>query len=604
MAEIKRTSRDLRQHADIGTGPYLARIVNHLDPTYMGALEVTLLRSQGNIVGDDTQTYVVKCAMPFFGYTGYEFMGNNSASNNTLDGFSDTQKSYGMWFVPPDVGVNVLVMFVDGDPAQGYWMGCVPSRYANHMVPAIAGSQLNDCDSKDKAKYNTSQPLPVAEINRRLNSTVQEIDVKKIKRPVHPIADRFLEQGLLDDDIRGVTTSSSRREVPSMVFGISTPGPLDRRPGAKKSIVGKHQGPSPTPIPVSRLGGTQFVMDDGDERYQRATHAGKGPVKYVDASAGEKGEPTIPYNEYFRVRTRTGHQILMHNSEDLIYISNSRGTAWVELSSNGKIDIFSEDSISIHSKNDLNIRSDRDINMEAGRNINIKATAEYQSQDKLYESKNIFDGSGNENGRVYIESAQNMDLLVGRNGKIHVRNNEQIQGNFDIKVMGNMRISVQDKDNMPSHTNVKNLTSINANQTEGVKGLHIQSFENTRITTSKNLDIDTKQNTKLTTGQQCHIHTKGSKWEYSPIYYSVPSAGATGLAQRASSADISDIIRPLQTHENPITDLNLDWATKRYQVTDKKLRSIMKRIPMHEPWTLHDNQAPLQLTPENTDREK
>lgn len=532
MAEIKRTSRDIRQHADIGTGPYLARIVNHLDPTYMGALEVTLLRTQGNVIGDDTQTYIVKCAMPFFGYTGYEFMGSNSSSNNTLDGFSDTQKSYGMWFVPPDVGVNVLVMFVDGDPAQGYWMGCVPSRYANHMVPAIAGSQLNDCDPKDKAKYNTTQPLPVAEINRRLNATVQELDVKKIKRPVHPIADRFLEQGLLDDDVRGVTTSSARREVPSMVFGISTPGPLDRRPGAKKSIVGKHQGPTPTPVPVSRLGGTQFVMDDGDERFQRATHASKGPVKYVNALSGEKGDPTIPYNEYFRVRTRTGHQILMHNSEDLIYISNSRGTAWVELSSNGKIDIFSEDSISIHSKADLNIRADRDINMEAGRNVNLRT----------------------ETGRVHADIATNLEIVVGQNNLI---------------------------------------------TTKGT--LHVNTVGNNNLTTGSNTNIRSARNTNITSGND--TNTKSGNWQIqnAPRYGSTPGVGA--IRSVSEIAVVSNTTDLLKLHDNPLTDKALEWAKTRYLSTTP-LKSIMKRVPMHEPWALHENQAPQILTPDNTDREK
>jgi hypothetical protein len=63
----------------------------------------------------------------------------------------------------------------------------------------------------------------------------------------------------------------------------------------------------------------------------------------------------------------------VHNSEDLIYIGNAKGTTWIELTSNGKIDIFAEDSISIHTNNDLNIRADRDLNLEAGRNVNIKA---------------------------------------------------------------------------------------------------------------------------------------------------------------------------------------------------------------------------------------
>ena len=246
MAEHKRTPHNVSSQKGVGTGPYLARIVSHLDPTFMGSLEVTLLRDQGNVVGQDNQTYVVRCASPFFGYTGFEYMGGNDGTKNTLDGFNDTQKSYGMWFVPPDVGVTVIVTFIDGDPAQGYWLGCVPSRFTNHMVPAIGASTQVSMDDADKKKYNTSQPLPVAEVNRRSGTqSSPTIDPEKVKKPLHPIAEHFLEQGLLEDDARGTTTSSARREAPSMVFGISTPGPLDKRTGAKKGRQGTIKSPTP-----------------------------------------------------------------------------------------------------------------------------------------------------------------------------------------------------------------------------------------------------------------------------------------------------------------------------------------------------------------------
>ena len=50
-------------------------------------------------------------------------------------------------------------------------------------------------------------------------------------------------------------------------------------------------------------------------------------------------------------------QILLHNSEDLIYIGNGRGTAWVELTSNGKIDVYAKDSINFRTETDLNIKA-------------------------------------------------------------------------------------------------------------------------------------------------------------------------------------------------------------------------------------------------------
>ena len=33
-----------------------------------------------------------------------------------------------------------------------------------------------------------------------------------------------MKQGLVQDNVRGTTSSSARRESPSAVFGISTPG--------------------------------------------------------------------------------------------------------------------------------------------------------------------------------------------------------------------------------------------------------------------------------------------------------------------------------------------------------------------------------------------
>jgi hypothetical protein len=101
----------------------------------------------------------------------------------------------------------------------------------------------------------------------------------------------------------------------------------------------------------------------------------------------------------------------MHNSEDLIYIGNSRGTTWIEMTSDGKIDIHAQDSVSIMTENDLNITAERDINMEAGRNVNIKAAG--RTTDKI-------------SGRVQIESKQDFNLHVGENSKITVMKNQHI----------------------------------------------------------------------------------------------------------------------------------------------------------------------------------
>lgn len=531
MAELNRPSaeNDGKEGA-LGNGIYMARIISHLDPTFMGGLEVSLLKDQANTPGDDAETQIVYYAPPFFGYTPFEFMGKNDGTATTIDGFNDTQKSYGMWFVPPDVGANVLCMFLNGNPAQGFWFACVPGKYINNMVPAIAASTENTLDATDVKRYgNTKQPLPVAEINKRLNSEKQEIDPEKIKKVVHPIADRFLEQGTLEDDVRGPSTSSPRREAPSMVFGISTPGPVDRRTNAKKAKIGKNDSQS-DPIPVSRLGGTQLVMDDGDDRYHREKTAAEGPVKYIDLLDKESqkklqtGEATVPYGEYFRVRTRTGHQLLMHNSEDLIYIANARGTAWIELTSNGKIDIYSEDSISIHSNTDFNFRADRDINIEAGRNINFRT----------------------ESGKWHAEIATDMEFLINNDSKLTVG------ANLDILV--------------------------------GAKG---------KLSTNNDLDIASGGETKISSvGDMSLGSSAEQKINGSKINLNGPN--------NAEPAEPADFVKPYDLRDNIATSTTAGWETKRYQ--SGIVKSFMKRIPMHEPWALHENNAPDQLTSDKTDR--
>ena len=497
---IEKRSPEKQGGSKLPVGIMMAKVVGYLDPSFMCGLEVTLLRENGNDIGDTGQSYAVKYASPFYGSTAYENMGMN------IGDFNDTQKTYGMWFPTVEIGTTVLVAFINGDASEGFFIGCIPGRFMNQMIPAIGGSKAFEASPEQKKKYDTTKALPVAEINRKANTLEKGTNTEKIKKAIHPIADRFLEQGLLEDDVRGVADSSARRMVPNSVFGISTPGPFDRGPNSKKQYIGSSQSKSPVQLPASRLGGTTLVMDDGDDRYVRKTPAGKGPVSYAEVEKKEKGEVDIPINEYFRVRTRTGHQILLHNSEDLIYIGNAKGTTWIELTSNGKIDIFAEDSISIHTQNDLNFRADRDINFEAGRNVNIRSVA-----------------------RTQIESGTIMNLVVGTNGNITTA------GTMSVVSTGATFLS-------SSATNINSTGALTA------------------------------------TGSVINLN------------------GPT--AARGVAAEI------LPRHDNPVSSSAEKWGENTRYQSKTPVKSIMKRIPMHEPWLLHENQAPQILTPTNTDREK
>ena len=462
-------------------GPYEAIVVNHLDVRYMGGLEVELVNYTGSGATPEAggQLVQVRYLSPFYGIT-------PSAGLTPNDGYQHTQKSYGMWMVPPDIGTRVLVIFAEGNLNLGYWIGCIPDDYMNFMVPdGRPSTTLTTALTPENIK---GAKLPVGEYNKSFEDG-SAIDPTLFKKPYNKDFTEVLEtQGLIFDENRGTTTTSARREIPSMVFGLSTPGPLDTRQGHPKVSVGPSD--DKIDVPYSRLGGSSLVMDDGDPAFLRKNHPEDGPPVYINKLDKEKGgKNTIPQNELVRLRTRTGHQILMHNSEDLIYIGNARGTTWIEMTSDGKIDIHAQDSVSIMTDNDLNITAERDINFEAGRNINMKATARYSKGAEI-------DSKGLESGRIQLEAQHNHNLHVGKDSKI--------------TVVGNM------------HTGVE---------------------KNQFVSTGKFLHINSGQDNRLTAGGYTHINSAKEHRETATyIHMNGP------IAAKASQADT---VIPLETVQLP-----------------------------------------------------
>lgn len=473
------------QDNEISPFPVLAKVVSHLDPSYMGMLQVQILRDVGNELFTG-QTQPVRMISPFWGQTPQDASTKN-------EGFNNTQKSYGMWMVPPDVGTVGVVIFINGNPKRGFWLGFVPDEYTNFMVPGLAATEFTETGD---IRTDTGEPArkPVAEFNKNIYANSPARNPTEAKKPEHPFTDVLLNQGLILDDIRGITSSSARRDLPSMVFGISTPGPLDRSDNAPSSMIGTKNNSAEQF--TSRLGGTTFVMDDGDSAFLRKGPASTTPPEYAAIEQGDPkpSQPNIPHNELFRIRTRTGHQILLHNSEDLIYIGNAKGTSWVELSSNGKIDIYAKDSISIRSSQDLNIRADRDINLEAGRNFN---------------------------------------LHVVENKK------ETVRGNNDIVVLKENKITTLGS----LHLGTQSVTHITSNARVDIAAGIIRGTAGRIYWNSKTQAVAAQGATALSLNQ-------------------VPTAGGTST-----------------------------------------FSSIMKRVPVHEPWPHHENLNPNLFTPEKTDRD-
>ena len=345
------TNRDRVAGQRLDAATYIGIVKNNVDPTRSGRLQVWIPEFGGvqDAVSQTDPVFwrTVNYASPYFGST-------FQPEANKINEFEKTNQTYGMWMVPPDVGNQVLCTFVNGDPNRGYWFACVNPTLSHYMVPGMAaGNKLANASPaiKDSIVKDSQPPqsLPVAEFNENQPNAINSSFYENPK-PIHDFqANVLFKQGLDRDSTRGAISSSSQRESPSHVFGISTPGrafgndPADDPTYQEKLAAGKV---SQTDYAVkTRKGGHQFVMDDGDMMGQ---------------------------DQLVRLRSAAGHQILMHDTKKVMYIANSEGSVWIELAESGHMHIYTAGGFNLRSEGDLNFHG-RNIRMQAESDFNVSA---------------------------------------------------------------------------------------------------------------------------------------------------------------------------------------------------------------------------------------
>ncbi len=332
------------QFVDNDPGPYIGTVKVTNDPLKMGRLGVNIPAL--SLTNDPSPGQIIWCQYlsPFYGAKSIEAV---SEIDPYL--YKETQHSYGMWAVPPDVDTDVLVIFAKGQQkaSTAFWIGCIQKPLVNQQVPgngatantSKAAEVQEAAETSKLADYGT-EFLPAGEKNQRLfadGEVLQNID--KWKYPINDIlADQLKEQGLVKDTVRGTTSSSARRESPSRVFGINTPGRL--RDDSRVLNIGLGN----SKVTTDRNPGHSFVMDDG-------------------AADGT--------NQLTRLRTASGHQLLMHDTEGVVYLANGSGKAFIEMAKDGTISVYSDGGINLRSGRDFNLHSETNINFHAKGTINF-----------------------------------------------------------------------------------------------------------------------------------------------------------------------------------------------------------------------------------------
>ena len=344
------------------TGPFIAEIMNNVDPTRNGRIQVYIEEFAKGDKNDPSGWRTVSYLTPYYGKVEH---------NGTTEGVGTSvgnAQSYGMWFTTPDIGVKVMCFFVNGDPGYGYYTGCVPESGLTHMIPAIADN--------------------VTEINHKDKAISEDPRFYEKPKPKHTsVTATMYQQGLDKDTVRGVINSTVQRESPSNVYGISTPGRPVYANGMydtniKETLAGELE-PQDIKI-VGRRGGHSLVMDDGDLE-------GK--------------------NQLVRIRSATGHQITMSDDGECFYITHANGQSWLEFGKSGTIDLYSSNSVNVRTQGTINLHADEDININAGKNFNVYTGENINIESKMKTSLLSATGTDVKSiGNVNLESSAGVSI--------------------------------------------------------------------------------------------------------------------------------------------------------------------------------------------------
>ena len=373
------------------TGVVEGVVKTNVDPTHNGIISV-FIPAFSTDENDRNQWRQVRYSTPFYSRT---------------DLISGEAKTPAGFFSPaPDVGTRVLCVFPHGHNSMGYYFASVPDVHMLATVPE-SGTNAQQQPAKefvDDPKGPTpSNKITVSEAaNARTNAAADEIQKEQLRR-----------QGLLKDSIRGLSTSNAMRESPAELVGLSSKGRRITKDGKDFLIenAAALSDPNTTNKDVlagllspRRRKGHSIVLDDGD----------------INGNSN-----------HVRLRTSTGHQILLNDSEGIIYIANATGSAYIEMGRSGNLDIYAADSINFRSKN-INFHADENIKTHS------RGYTQFVSEKQMHVEGKEGLIQVAQNGEVGLTGAKGINLSSGSGMKMSAGGSVYINGSGIMSIAGSL----------------------------------------------------------------------------------------------------------------------------------------------------------------------
>lgn len=380
---------------------------------------------------------------------------------------------YGFWAIP-EQGAHVLVGCIDGDPRRRFWIGCIPEHQETNTIHHGRWKWKNgNVDGPLSGNNFPVQPL---------YDNMQEAFDGRSDSPEWRSRVAEYQTAANSADVGQIPNSKMRESLDQQNQQIKANDPDTWEHAALGAHGYDWSGFKKIPFMASRVFGIStpgmhaFTMDDR------------------------------PFNSRIRLRTTAGHQILMDDTNERIYVATNDGNNYIEMDSNGNIDCYSKNRISFHAENDINFQTDKSFRVLAKEGIFMYAGVPEEGSQQVLDTTP-------EPGEIRIHSSNDMHLLTEANmrqysfmdtyreaaGDINDFGSGNIKtyagSNIDVSNgNGSMTVSIQGNINETAAQNSKRFSYGSSSIASGLEN-EIVSFES-----SANVSGLTDVNVKAVTG--------------------------------------------------------------------------------------------------------
>ncbi|MFY0655416.1 MAG: hypothetical protein JXR12_01430 [Neptunomonas phycophila] len=438
----------------------VGKVVNTNDPQQMGRIQVYVpTLGHNGVIFDHTSEselhyFWVSYASPMAGADSTQLRGPNDGEST--EGIA----SYGMWSIPK-VGTDVLIAVVDGDQRQLYWFACLFPYATPHTLPH--GRYIDEGGTVDgPLASNESQIKPLYDnltkafagdrtapewISRGADYSAAAVSQRQISYTDHPVTStkpEDFEKDVTEPD--GQKAGRDQKYTQGYAVNRLDPDKATDTEDYSKKGNDTPKNMESTVNSFTSPGGHAWAMDDRAE------------------------------NNRMRFRTSTGHQIIMDDTNERIYVATNEGRNYIEMDSDGHIYVFTQESFSVRSEGDINFTTEKTFRVKSKEGIHLQTEDEY----RLHAQKDI-----------HVHGEMNMSTLIDGDRHTHIVKTDNLLVDDDIHIHGKKNIfTLSDSDYHLHSANVRVISDSN---------IHTESSGPTTIKAS-NAKLDDGGNLDLTGG--------------------------------------------------------------------------------------------------------